>query len=219
MAIARTLAMEPEIVLFDEPTSALDPTMVSEVLAVIRRLAAQGLTMMIVTHEMNFARDVSSRIFYMDEGVIYEDGPPEQVFDHPQRDKTRAFIHKIKTWSYTIESRKFDLYRLNGELESFCQKHLFSPKQVHTLELVLEEMIVNQLLPHLPATALPLGAQVGYSEQESSVEAILTYGGDAYHPLQKGEDALSQAIVNQLTTNLLHTYQDGHNRLSFRLRV
>ena len=76
VAIARCLAMEPEIVLFDEPTSALDPTMVSEVLAVIRRLAKDGMTMAIVTHEMDFARDVSNRVFYMDEGVIYEEGTP-----------------------------------------------------------------------------------------------------------------------------------------------
>ena len=80
-AIARTVAMEPEIILFDEPTSALDPTMVGEVLSVIRGLAGQGMTMMIVTHEMKFARDVSTRIFYMDQGGIYEDGTPEQIFE------------------------------------------------------------------------------------------------------------------------------------------
>ncbi|ABI69038.1 amino acid ABC transporter ATP-binding protein [Syntrophomonas wolfei] len=83
-AIARTLAMQPEIVLFDEPTSALDPTMVSEVQAVIRKLAADGLTMMIVTHEMKFARDVSSRVFYMDEKGIYEDGSPAQSLIYPK---------------------------------------------------------------------------------------------------------------------------------------
>src|SRR5205814_1772214 len=93
VAIARCLAMEPEIVLFDEPTSALDPTMVSEVLSVIRRLARDGMTMAIVTHEMEFARDVSSRVFYMDEGLIYEEGTPEQIFERPQKAKTKAFIH------------------------------------------------------------------------------------------------------------------------------
>ena len=85
VAIARTLAMKPEIVLFDEPTSALDPTMISEVLAVIRKLAREGMTMMIVTHEMKFARDVSTRVFYMDEGVIFEEGPPEQIFRQPEK--------------------------------------------------------------------------------------------------------------------------------------
>ena len=80
-AIARTLAMKPELVLFDEPTSALDPRMTSEVLAVIKKLAADGLTMMIVTHEMKFAKNVSNRVFYMDEKGIYEDGTPEQIFE------------------------------------------------------------------------------------------------------------------------------------------
>ncbi|WP_340123585.1 amino acid ABC transporter ATP-binding protein [Methylobacter svalbardensis] len=83
VAIARCLAMEPEIILFDEPTSALDPTMIREVLSVIRRLAKEGMTMAIVTHEMDFARDVSNRVLYMDEGIIYEEGPPEQIFENP----------------------------------------------------------------------------------------------------------------------------------------
>ena len=85
VAIARCLAMDPEIILFDEPTSALDPTMVSEVLSVMRRLARDGMTMAVVTHEMEFARDVSNRVFYMDEGLIYEEGTPEEIFGSPQR--------------------------------------------------------------------------------------------------------------------------------------
>ena len=92
VAIARALAMDPEVLLFDEPTSALDPTMVGEVLEVIRDLAKTGMTMLIVTHEMGFARDVSTRVFYMDEGVIYEDGAPAEVFGRPKRPKTVAFV-------------------------------------------------------------------------------------------------------------------------------
>ena len=122
VAIARCLAMEPQIILFDEPTSALDPTMVSEVLAVMRRLAKEGLTMLVVTHEMDFARDISSRVFYMDEGVIYEQGTPAQIFDQPQREKTRAFIHRIRSVCLRIDSPDFDLYAINAELEQFCEK-------------------------------------------------------------------------------------------------
>ena len=92
VAIARALAMDPEILLFDEPTSALDPTMVGEVLAVMRDLAASGMTMLVVTHEMRFARDVSTRVFYMDEGVIYEDAAPDVIFSAPKREKTKAFL-------------------------------------------------------------------------------------------------------------------------------
>lgn len=92
VAIARSLAMDPEVLFFDEPTSALDPTMVSEVLEVIRSLARSGITMMIVTHEMSFARNISDRVFYMDEGVIYEQGKPNEIFEHPQRAKTMEFL-------------------------------------------------------------------------------------------------------------------------------
>ena len=95
VAIARALAMDPEILLFDEPTSALDPTMVGEVLAVIKDLAKTGMTMLIVTHEMGFARDVSTRVFYMDEGVVYEDGTPAQVFNAPKKPKTIDFVGQV----------------------------------------------------------------------------------------------------------------------------
>ena len=95
VAIARALAMDPEFLLFDEPTSALDPTMVGEVLAVIKDLAKTGMTMLIVTHEMGFARDVSTRVFYMDEGVIYEDGTPNEIFHHPQKPKTVEFVGQV----------------------------------------------------------------------------------------------------------------------------
>ena len=89
-AIARCLAMEPEIILFDEPTSALDPTMVSEVLAVIRHLANHGMTMCIVSHEMQFVRDVSTRILFLNDGIVYEEGTPEQIFENPRKPVTRA---------------------------------------------------------------------------------------------------------------------------------
>ena len=95
VAIARSLAMEPEVILFDEPTSALDPQMVGEVLEVMRNLANEGLTMIIVTHEMAFARDVSSKVIYMADGVICEEGPPEQVFINPKRQETREFLSRF----------------------------------------------------------------------------------------------------------------------------
>ena len=95
VAIARTLAMEPDIVLFDEPTSALDPEMVKEVLDVIKRLADTGITMLLVTHEMGFAREVSDRICFLDEGVLIEDAPPDVFFSTPKSDRARAFLDKV----------------------------------------------------------------------------------------------------------------------------
>jgi glutamine transport system ATP-binding protein len=95
VAIARALAMQPRIMLFDEPTSALDPEMINEVLDVIRQLAKEGMTMVVVSHEMGFAREVADRIILMDEGVIVEEGPPQQVFDRPRHPRTVAFLSKI----------------------------------------------------------------------------------------------------------------------------
>ena len=96
VAIARALAMDPEVLLFDEPTSALDPEMVGEVLTVMQSLAQEGMTMLVVTHEMAFARDVSNRVVYMNEGVICEEGAPEDVFGNPQKQETKNFLSRFR---------------------------------------------------------------------------------------------------------------------------
>lgn len=95
VAIARSLAMKPKVMLFDEPTSALDPEMVREVLDVMKSLASDGMTMVVVTHEMKFAKEVADRVLFVDGGEILEDGTPEQVFDHPQNERTQLFLSKI----------------------------------------------------------------------------------------------------------------------------
>lgn len=95
VAIARALSMEPDVLLFDEPTSALDPEMVGEVLSVMKDLAKSGLTMLVVTHEMGFAKEVSNRVVFMDKGVIAEEGTPEQIFNHPIQDRTKEFLKRV----------------------------------------------------------------------------------------------------------------------------
>jgi polar amino acid transport system ATP-binding protein len=95
VAIARALAMEPKIMLFDEPTSALDPELVGEVLAVMKSLAHEGMTMVVVTHEMGFAREVADRVLFIDQGIIQEEGTPQQIFSHPTNPRTQAFLSKV----------------------------------------------------------------------------------------------------------------------------
>ncbi len=95
VAIARALAMEPKVMLFDEPTSALDPELVGEVLGVMKQLAEEGMTMVVVTHEMGFAREVADRVFFIDQGVIMEEGPPQQVLGDPHHERTRDFLRKV----------------------------------------------------------------------------------------------------------------------------
>ena len=214
VAIARCLAMDPEIILFDEPTSALDPTMVSEVLAVIRSLAKAGMTMVIVTHEMSFAQNISTRVFYMDEGVIYEDGPPEVIFEHPKREKTRAFIRRIRTWQFQINDAEYDLYALNAEVEQFCEKHIL-PRRMreHVISLV-EEVLALQ--PSYDDVLLTLA----YSERDGTLEFICSAAGVAGNILETGgrADDLSERLIRGRTEKADYRYEDGRNILSLRVR-
>ncbi len=217
VAIARTLAMKPEIVLFDEPTSALDPTMVSEVLAVIRKLAADGMTMMIVTHEMKFARDVSTRVLYMDEGIIFEEGPPEQIFVRPQKEKTRTFIHRIKSFTFEIRSRAFDLYSLNAGVEAFGRKQFLTEKQIYGIQLVLEELIVNKLLP-VSGKPVDIIITVGFSETSGAIDLLIDYAGEPFNPFESAaEDDLPMMLVQNLVTGHEYVWQDQRNNLRLTL--
>ena len=186
-AIARTVAMQPEIILFDEPTSALDPTMVGEVLSVIRRLAGQGMTMMIVTHEMKFARDVSTRIFYMDQGEIYEDGTPEQIFEHPQRERTRQFIRRLKVFTTSIASKDFDFIGTIGRIEEFGRRHMIPQKMVYHLQEVFEELCVQILLPVLPEQ-ISMNITAEYSEEDAAIQMKVLYNGGPFDPEDCGNE-------------------------------
>ncbi len=215
VAIARTLAMEPEIVLFDEPTSALDPTMVSEVLAVMRNLAGQGLTMLVVTHEMKFAQDVSTRVFYMDEGVIYEEGPAKQLFENAQREKTRIFVEKVRLFERSLDGDAFDLYGTNGELESFCFRQAIGEKRVARLELLTEELLVNGVFAALPAKQKQTRLRLMYSEKNDSLRLELTYGGDAFDPT--AADEMYATLVKRIAKQTKHEHRDGVNTLVVEL--
>lgn len=149
VAIARTLACDPEVILFDEPTSALDPTMVAEVEYIIRQLAEEGRTMMIVTHEMEFAKHVANRVFFMDQGGIYEEGTPDEIFNHPRRELTRRFIRQLNLLSLTLEAGSADLVNTVSELQYFCEKNMVSRRTSFQIGLFMEELLFNTALPKM----------------------------------------------------------------------
>ena len=214
VAIARTLAMDPEIVLFDEPTSALDPTMVGEVLSVIRTLAGQGLTMLIVTHEMKFARDVSTRVFYMDQGLIYEEGSPEQIFEHPKTDRCRAFVHRLKTLRLEVSSRSFDFLGAAGQIDQFARKQLLDARQSLKFQQLFEELCVALILSALPAEGgWTVAFDAACREDGSQCEAVISWQGAPFNPLEAG-DGLSVRLALAKTTNSAYTYEDGVNRVT-----
>lgn len=218
VAIARCLTMEPEIILFDEPTSALDPTMIREVLSVIRRLAKEGMTMAIVTHEMDFARDVSNRVLYLDEGLIYEEGTPEQIFDNPHKEKTRAFINRIRSYMCRISSPDYDLYLMNAQIEAFCEKQILPKKTRFNLLLLVEELlqIYNPFLD-----SIILDMTIAYSEKDDCLELICESNGEKANPLdnQSLTDDLGMTLIENLTESIDYRLVNGKNRLQFRLKT
>ena len=214
VAIARCMAMEPEILLFDEPTSALDPTMVSEVLAVIRRLTREGMTMVIVTHEMEFARNTSSRVFYMDEGLIYEEGTPAQIFDNPQKEKTRAFIHRIRSFERQITSPDYDLYAVQAEMEAFCDKHMLPKEVTGFVEHITEEVLVLQ------RDFTDVRLSLSYSEKDGSLEFGCKSAGTPFNPLDQGreEDEIAIRLIKAFCSANEYRYEEGMNVLTLRMR-
>ena len=204
VAIARTLAMEPEIILLDEPTSALDPTMVGEVQAVIRDLAKYGLTMMIVTHEMRFAREVANRVFYMDDGGIYEEGTPEEIFDHPKRENTIRFIKHIKSFSNQITSKDFDFIGFNTGLEEFGRKSQISQKVIYRTQAVFEELVVQILLPELSAR-FAMEVIIDYSQDDDLVNMKIKYDGKEFNPMDS-ENLLSLKLAKNASKSIKYRY-------------
>ena len=194
VAIARTLAMSPEIILLDEPTSALDPASISEVLSVLRALSEKGFTLIIVTHEMKFARDVSNRVLYMDGGEIYESGSPEEIFSLPQRERTRRFIQRLNVMEETITSRDFDFIGINARLEEFGRKQNLSKKTINRLLVIFEELAVQMLM----GSALPenpmLTVTAECAENDETVTMSLRYNGARFDPTENGDELLLSLI-------------------------
>ncbi|MBR0266246.1 MAG: amino acid ABC transporter ATP-binding protein [Clostridia bacterium] len=203
IAIARTLAMDPGVILFDEPTSALDPTMVGEVQAVIRELAKTGKTLIIVTHEMRFARDISNRVFFMDEGGICEDGSPEQIFDNPQNEKTRRFIHRLKVLELSIGNKKYDFPGATGEIDRYCSKNHIPWKTASRIHLAFEELVHIQLIRVLKDPQIH--TVIEFSEADMEAVMTVSYNGPQFDITAKGE-VLSMRVLKSIESNMAYTW-------------
>ena len=219
IAICRCLMMEPKVLLFDEPTSALDPTMVGEVQAVIRDLAKTGKTLMIVTHEMAFAKAICNRVFYMDEGGIYEDGAPQQVFDDPLRENTRRFVRRLKVLELNIESRDYDFLGMAGEIENYCNRNQIAPKQASRIRLAFEELVQQMLVPALEKPRIQ--AVIEYSEAGEQATMTVRYNGPRSDITAEG-DALSLALLKGMVSGMRYDAEDSDeypNRLILAIRA
>ena len=210
--------MDPDIILLDEPTSALDPTMVGEVQAVIRDLAKTGKTLMIVTHEMTFARAICNRVFYMDEGGLYEEGTPEEIFDSPRREKTRQFVNHLKVLTLEIENRNSDHYGMTGEISQYCSKNQIPPKLETHIQLAFEELILQHLFP---AVSNPKAqVTIEYSQESEQAEMTVRYSGPQQDLTEQGNE-ISRSVLNSVVSEIRYEAGDREdlpNLLKLKIR-
>ena len=210
-AIARTVVMDPEVILFDEPTSALDPIMVGEVQNVIRNLALSGTTMMIVTHEMSFARKISSRIFYMDEGQVYEDGTPEQIFGDPQKEKTRQFVRRLSLLELSITKDGFDYKEAVEKIHAFLTLFGLGIRAQRRAEAILEEMAYHFFLPLMKQDDTAAAA-LEYSEKEEKLVFRFSHSLD-HSPENGSMDELSLSMVRGMTRSIREEKTDAGRQI------
>ena len=214
VAIARTLAMDPDIILFDEPTSALDPGMIGEVQAVIRMLAKSGITMMIVTHEMDFARKVANRVFFMDEGGIYEEGTPKEIFEHPKKPNTIKFIRRLTSLTYKVETDDYDFTEAYDELQQYAEKLLIENERISDVQIAIEEIVVNNIMESTDSPDVLI--RVEYSEKLDTLTLSIRYKGDHIDP-KASDNELFLELLDESTTELLdrvvETDNDIYNNL------
>ena len=210
--IARCLAMEPEIILFDEPFAGLDPRMVTEVTAVIRDLAKKGMTMVVVTHDMNFAREIGRRIFFMQDGTILEEGTVSDIFEHPQKSQTKIFVGNLRRLFFDVRSHDYDLYKLNAEILWFCQRYALGQRYL-TLQLLCEETL-TQVLPftgpihiriHCPEDGKGVSLEF---EQENCADSLMD---------REDIDPISRMLIEGMATDIREEQQGAGRILSMQI--
>ena len=196
-AIARCLAMKPDIILFDEPTSALDPTMIGEVQGVIRLLAQERMTMLIVTHNMRFAHDIATRTFFMYEGTILEDGNTNEIFNNPQRLETKAFVQRIHKLVFDIKSHNFDFYDMMSQIRQFCIRFAIL-EQMNNITHIIEEMALL-----LSAYDSPFHIELKHGELSGQTSVVILHRGETLSPLDRPDvDELAVMIIRGMSKDI-----------------
>ena len=195
VAIARALAMHPEVMLFDEPTSALDPTMVDEVENVIRKLVDQGMTSIIVTHEMRFAKSIASKVVFLAEKGIYEMGTAEAVFEHPKKKLTRQFIFRSRMYEQSFTKEDFDPFVMRRNMKELVSRYDHTAGQIRFFSVVADELIYP-LLNHADNAGVKATVRLICSETSSAHMLLL----DLEH---LDQDPLHSGYLDELNTRLL----------------
>lgn len=191
--------MDPELILFDEPTSALDPSLALEVLEVIASIARKGTSMVIVTHEMESAKDISTRVIYLDQGIVYEEGSSSDIFLHPKKEKTKQFIFHIQTWNYDIESAVYDYADFNQSLHNFLYSHRVEARKLYITLQLCDEAINEILLKCIDVNRFHIHVTVEIIQSKKEIAIHFDYTGgimEAYKKLHR-KNKLPDLIISR----------------------
>lgn len=217
-AIARAIAMDPEVILFDEPTSALDPTMTSEIEYVIKRLANKGYTMLLVTHDMEFAETVSNRVIYLAEGGVYEEGSPDKIFHHQAREKTRAFVKQLKTFTGEINPHKYDFMELYSELSKFAYKAKMTKTIEGHIKAIFEEMCFQIVAPNYIENKTHVDFEIIYSSVDDECEFIIQYNNLPLN-IEDSKYQISLEIIQLYSQDIKkETLDDGSTKITIKVK-
>jgi polar amino acid transport system ATP-binding protein len=182
---------------------------VGEVVAVIRNLAQRGATMLIVTHEMRFARDVSSRVFYMDEGLVYEEGTPQEIFEAPKKEKTRQFINRLKVVRFELEEDSQDFPAVYSGIEEFAQKHMLSGRMLRGMLRVADELC-GELIMHSLKGYGSIDISFEYDQSKNEIGFAVKFGGPQTD-LLADDESLPVRLLKKTAPDIACRYADGTN--------
>lgn len=197
VAIARALVMNPSVILFDEPTSALDPHMVKEVQAVIEYLAKEKRTMIIVTHDMQLAKNISNRVFYIDQNTIYEDGTPDVIFNHPKRSRTKAFVENLSILKTNVDDQ-YNNEEIQQKFENFIQSSKINNRFAYCLRTVRDELI-NELINKI-LCARKIHILISYNSNEQLIDFDIKYSGKKVNVLDL--DNMSANLIKSFAKDI-----------------
>lgn len=210
VAFARALAVDPEVMLLDEPTSALDPNSVTIIKNLILNLAKSGKTILVVTHSMELAKDISNRVFYLDEGIIYEEGSPEEIFENPKKEKTQNFINKQNTIEFEV-NKYFDYDSALNKIFEFCDKHNVGNRKANRIILVFEEIkgILSEKYDDPD-----INVKISLANNEADM--IIKYKGEK-SDINETRNDISLKLINGLVSKYEYAFDDNDeykNKLS-----
>lgn len=220
ISICRSIMMNPKALLIDDLTSDLDPSMAGEVLAMIRMLAKQNMTLMTVTNDIDFIRETSDRVIFMANGEVYEQGSPSEIFDSPKRELTKEFIRRLKFFSVHIDTCDFDLLTLQSGIRLFSEKYGLRTALAYRLQLCCEELVYEMLFGCcVHAESISLDLEVSYSEADSSTFIDISGKGSEFNPFsEEAEESdnvhLGVTVLRQISREIKYDYRDGINHIS-----